>query len=155
MHDAHDKVYHKASDCFVTRDGYAYDHNGANCAILTTQGYMKAGRSRWYVHRVVYECFGGCRVDGLLIHHRNGNKTDNRIENLELVTAMEHMSRHTRLSENDLRIIRDMYTEGVKTVTIARLYAISSSYTSIVGRGLVRGGVKGNGRQDRTRIGIV
>jgi hypothetical protein len=38
------------------------------------------------VHRVVYEAFHGRIPPGMQINHRNGIKTDNWIENLEVVT---------------------------------------------------------------------
>ena len=44
-----------------------------------------AGRSQFYAHSIVWlKCFGGLPEDGIV--HLNGDRTDNRIENLELVT---------------------------------------------------------------------
>lgn len=43
------------------------------------------------VHRCIAQTFLGPRPDGLQINHINGNKTDNRVENLEYVTASSNV----------------------------------------------------------------
>lgn len=55
------------------RNGYAYEH------ILI-----------WW-RGTAYERVPG---DGEIIHHKNGDKTDNRLENLELMTRGEHNRIH-------------------------------------------------------------
>lgn len=42
------------------------------------------------VHRIVAETFLPEREPGMQIHHKNGIKTDNRLENLEWVDPHEH-----------------------------------------------------------------
>lgn len=47
-------------------------------------------------HRAVWESHYGKIPYGCLIHHKNGKKDDNRIENLQLMTFNEHMDFHKR-----------------------------------------------------------
>lgn len=48
-------------------------------------------------HRLVFSAFVGPIPDGLEINHIDGVKTNNRIENLELVTAKENCAHAVRL----------------------------------------------------------
>ncbi len=51
-----------------------------------------------FLHHLIWEDFYGCKVpDGYDIHHKNGNKLDNCILNLQL---MRH-SKHTKLHNGD------------------------------------------------------
>lgn len=62
-----------------------------------TSGYLQVGygpkgkRKTWYVHRLVAEAFLGGKHPGKDVNHKNGNKKDNRVENLEWVTRKENM----------------------------------------------------------------
>ena len=44
---------------------------------------------KFLIHQLVYECFVSPNFD--VINHINGDKTDNRVENLESVTHQENM----------------------------------------------------------------
>lgn len=47
-----------------------------------------------FVHRKVWFEHNGEIPKGFVIHHKNGNKLDNRIENLEMCSRSEHMKEH-------------------------------------------------------------
>lgn len=48
-----------------------------------------------YLHRLIFEDFYGCKVpEGFVVHHKNGNKLDNCILNLQLIRSSEHISIH-------------------------------------------------------------
>lgn len=57
----------------------------------TSAGYV-------YEHMLVFEEAFGPIPEGLVIHHRNRVRSDNRPENLEALTQSEHMRLHMRLT---------------------------------------------------------
>jgi len=66
-------------------------------------GYLVLGRRR-LMHRVVAACWLDFFDPNKQIHHINGDKTDNRAENLECVSPKEHMGdRHKGISGKYVR----------------------------------------------------
>lgn len=53
-----------------------------------------ATKYRAYEHRLVWEKHCGPIPAGYIVHHINGDMSDNRLENLELMSHAEHNSRH-------------------------------------------------------------
>lgn len=49
-----------------------------------------------YLHHINYEYFNGAIPDGHIIHHRNENKLDNSIDNLQLLSRREHKILHLK-----------------------------------------------------------
>lgn len=73
--------------------------------MISSQGYVRIrvgkqhplsdGNGYTYEHLVVWCAAGNPRpVAGMILHHKNDEKTDNRIENLELLTRKEHNRIH-------------------------------------------------------------
>jgi len=71
--------------------------------MLSSHGYVKVRVGTWhpladpngyaYEHLLVWTSAGYPKPDaGRVLHHRNGDKTDNRLENLELIGRGEHLT---------------------------------------------------------------
>jgi len=55
---------------------------------------QKAVRGSRRLHRKVWEYFNGLIPKGMHIHHKDGNRFNNQIENLELLDSKTHLSNH-------------------------------------------------------------
>jgi hypothetical protein len=116
----------------ATKDGAIYSHHRFEPFPLKhtahTQGYRQVNvktttgfRTR-LVHVLVLEAWVGERPPNMVTNHKNGDKTDNRLENLEYVTQTENMKHSyalglspkppTRYGE-DLKHLAKMTTEKV------------------------------------------
>ncbi len=60
------------------------------------QGYMRIGINgkKWLMHRLVWETRVGKIPEGFFIHHKDGNKLNNKISNLELLSPKAHTKNH-------------------------------------------------------------
>ena len=61
----------------------------------------KGKRRQRFEHRVVWEQYNGPVPKGYEIHHRDGNRLNNAIENLEMVTPLAHKRLHEGCFEKD------------------------------------------------------
>ena len=70
-----------------------------------------------YVHRMVWEEFIGPIPENMQINHINEDKTDNRLENLELVTCEENIRKRSycKLNMKLCNEIRQKYTNNKNT----------------------------------------
>lgn len=50
----------------------------------------------WSMHRYVWYCYNGEIPENCHIHHKDNDKANNSIDNLECVSAYEHLSTHTK-----------------------------------------------------------
>lgn len=70
-------------------NGYVKIRVGKGHPLSDSKGYA-------YEHHVVWRSAGMTLPKGYVVHHRNGDKTDNRIENLEAISREEHSAEHAR-----------------------------------------------------------
>jgi hypothetical protein len=89
------------------------------------------------VHSLVMLTFVGARPEGAWINHRNGNKSDNRLENLEYCSPKQNAEHavHTglqpmppgagKLTEEDVRTIKSRIHDGERGCDIARDYSVT------------------------------
>lgn len=76
------------ADKIISSNGYVKLRVGRGHPLADPNGYA-------YEHLVIWVAAGNERPRrGFLLHHRNGDKTDNRLENIELLSRAEHNREH-------------------------------------------------------------
>ena len=128
---------------------------------LTRDGYRRVSLSKegkpkeFRVNRLVAETFIPNPENKPTVNHKNGNKLDNRVENLEWMTREENMQHaydnglkkptrgpfnaQAKLSESDVRYIRKHYKRQDKTfgtVGLAKKFGTTPRVIGLVVRGL-------------------
>lgn len=69
----------------------------------------KIGNKKKRLHRYVWEYYNGEIPNGYDIHHKDHNKDNNSIENLELLSSYEHKKRHSsELTEKRKKILNEI-----------------------------------------------
>ena len=92
----------------ITEDGKIFSHSASHrCkemhGHLTKGGYIrvnmlcKDNQQRYFLwHRVIWFYFNGDIPEGLEVNHKDENKTNNSIDNLELLTHIDNINYGTR-----------------------------------------------------------
>lgn len=92
----------------VDEDGNVYSHNWSKTTKMKLRtnknGYVRLGfahapnKKRYaFVHRIMWETFKGDIPSGLQVNHIDGDKTNNSLSNLELLTPSENRKHAFRI----------------------------------------------------------
>lgn len=126
---------------------------------LMRNGYIRIQTEKgWqYEHRYIWEQCYGPIPKGFVVHHKNHDRTDNRIENLELLPKKKHDSVESinqwELRKNgmlpyrkmpnqkdfDKNLLRNLLIKGLSTRQIAKMFNVSHS---TIGRNIRDYGLK-------------
>ena len=100
-------------DYTINEDGYIYNKNNKKIkSYITNKGYvavqLKRDKKRYHklVHRLVAETYIPNPNNKPQVNHINGNKTDNRVGNLEWVTAEENVNHRQKNGLGRKRAVR-------------------------------------------------
>jgi DNA-binding transcriptional regulator YiaG len=96
---------------------------------ITIWGYSQIAfrfsgkRNQFYVHRLVAYAFLG-HEKGKEINHKNGIKTDNRLENLEWVTRSENVLHSIKIGLRNYKYLENMQPSRQHKLTIENILEI-------------------------------
>lgn len=95
-------------------------------------------------HRIVFRAFNGVLAANLTINHKDGDPSNNRPENLELVTQSENL-RHSyrtlgrtpntgrqKIDQATANKIRSLFESGISQKILAGIYGLSKSTVNYI-----------------------
>lgn len=84
--------------------------------------YKNSIGKMYQVHRLVYEAFNGQIPEGLQVNHINEIKTDNRLENLNLMTPKENTNYGTGIERRSKKQINGKKSKPVLQFTLDDIF---------------------------------
>lgn len=127
------EVWSEDRECWLSP---CFDQRGYLLVTLNNFGTKR-------VHRLVAEAFIPNLENKPQVNHKNGIKTDNRVENLEWVTNLENaihakqygLMPHNLFTDYDVELICEQLEEGKSCTEIARKYNFSHDAIFQIKRG--------------------
>jgi len=112
---------------FITKEGVYKNKLGTLLKGTIRHGYhfVYTGSRQERTHRLVVEAFIGEIKDGFEVNHIDGNKLNNNVSNLEIVSHLENMSHASR---NGLYKPNKGTKNGNSSFTEEQIKEIRSSY---------------------------
>ena len=138
----------------ITRDGQLISHHGGGNHIKKLpicKGYYRPilwGKDKFYnktIHRLVAEHFIPNPNNLPEVNHKDGNKLNNKVDNLEWCTAQQNrihalstglastargMKDNSKLCDTSVIVIRDSFKAGFKQRKIAEYFKIGQAQVS-------------------------
>ena len=105
-------------------------------------GYLKINykKKSLQIHRIIFAAFLGTLIPNMVINHKDGNGTNNRISNLEMVSQSENLKHKYRVLKSPAtvsnakitqeiadEIRRQVAEENVRAIDMARKYDLGKS----------------------------
>lgn len=111
------------------------------------RGYLrvKLDSKNYPIHKLVALAFIGEIPEGFQVNHKNFDKENNTVWNLEIITQQENIN-HARenqrylknsrkLTERQVRVIKHLFRLGETSVCIARIFKVTPPTISAIRRG--------------------
>jgi len=150
---SHEVIYtvHENGDVYST-------HHNKYLKPLNRGGYLQVDlgfRRPISVARLVAQVFIPITENKPHVNHKDGNKFNNSVENLEWCTPSENIqhaydtglnrqtsgdeNHNTKVLESDLPIIKKLYADGLAQWRIGQIYGVDQSHISRIVNGHKRG----------------
>lgn len=100
-----------------------------NNGYLSTSYFKKGKTKRGHIHTLVLVAFKGPRPRGCEGHHKNSNRLDNEIDNLEWVPLP--INRKRKLLKGEMNLLKKILGRGVVTQRYtSKMFRVSESMVS-------------------------
>jgi hypothetical protein len=97
-----------------SKDGKLASFNGKIYCKDSKTGYYLNSTSRKRLHREVYEHYNGQILNGHEIHHKDNDKSNNELENLQMIKKEEHSRMHAKEKIKDEAFFNEFHSKGVE-----------------------------------------
>jgi hypothetical protein len=140
-----DTPYYITEDGLI-RDGRLLSKHLSNKSYYFVSMYLKGKTFKFYLHRLVAECYIPNPENKPQVNHINGNKLDNRIVNLEWVTNQENRNHavenglhpkgeqmgNSKFTEEDIKWIRQNYIPNHHQFGMSAIARKFNTYASTI-----------------------